>query len=360
MSTHRSSIFRVVFLLSMSTLCTGCVRTEKRDFVKYDEQNDTFDLLRIFANIRATGPEDFDRLETIWKRRDSILFNPMLPDLFADFTGPSIFFKKSKRNYALSDFDCVIDFDGDVQQTNIDLDSIRIIPGEFYVNSHQRLNYYHRIVVPGAIVDQMINEFKATIAASIEKFAEERLDPANNQGVERMTWDDVRKEIVAQILDDKQSDSPGARRAAPFEPASLRMLHKVVADSSLTIERTRDEIKIVTPMTNRDAREVENTFDYLTKTTSERIELGNADKNLLLTQKFLNTLGLRVVENTGLEITVKPMIYFAAKENDFDPAPANPKIISPRSMIRSLEARGVKINQSFSIKELAKEFGAQK
>ena len=359
MSARRSRILHIVFLLSMSTLCAGCVKTEKRDFFKYDEKTDAFDLLRIFTNIKLSSPEDSDRLATIWKRRDSILFNPTLLDLFADFAGPSIYFKKSKNSYVLSNFDSIIDFDGDVQRTNVDLDSIRIVPGELYVTPHQGLNYFHRIVVPGAIVDRLIDEFQPKIADSIGKYAEERLKAANRQGVDRTTWDDARKEIVAQILDDEKSDSPEAHRSAPFEPASLRMLLNAVADSSFTIRRAGAEIELVAPMTNRDAREVVKTFDYLNKKTAERIKIANADKNLLCIQKVLNTLVFRVVANPGVEITVKPSIYFAAAEEDFDPAPANAKNVTPISTIRQIEARGVKINRSFSIHELAKEFGAR-
>lgn len=360
MSARRSSILHIVLLLSMSTLHAGCVKTEKRDFVRYDEKTDAFDLLRIFTNIKLSSPEDSDRLATIWKRRDSILFNPTLPDFFADFAGPSIYLKKSKNSYVLSNFDSFIDFDGDVRQTNADLDSIRIVPGEFYVNSHHGLNYYHRIVVPGAIVDRLIDEFQPKIVDSIVKYAEERLDAADRQGVERTTWDDARKAIVAQILDNEKSDSPEDHRSTPFEPASLRMLLNAVADSSLTIRRAGAEIQLVAPMTNRDARELVETFNYLNKKTAERIKIAISDKNLLYIQKVLNSLVIRVVANTGVEIKVKPLIYFAAAEEDFDPAPANTKNVTPISTIRKLEARGVKIHRSFSIHELAKEFGAHK
>ncbi len=360
MSSPRSYVFRAILLLSTAVLLAGCVKTEKRDFVKYAETTDTFDLLRIFTNIKASSPDDFDRIETIWKRRDSILFNPTLPDFFADLTGPSIYFKKNKHNYILSNFDSDIDFGGDFHKTNVDLDSIRIVPGEFYLNSHQGLNYYHRIVVPGAIVDRLIEEIKPKIAESIARYAEEGLKAANRQDVEPTTWDDIRKEIVAQILDNKKSDSPEDHRSTPFEPESLRMLINAVADSSLTIHRTGDEIKFVAPMTIRDAREVVETFDFLNKKTFERIKIANADKNLLFIQKILNSLVFRVVATAGVEITLKPSIYFAAAEEDFDTAPANTNIVAPISTIRKLEARGVKINHEFSIRELAKEFGTHK
>lgn len=359
MSPPRSYVLRSILLLSTAVLHAGCVKTEKRDFVKYDEKTDTFNLLRIFTNIKASSPDDFDRLETIWKRRDSILFNPTLPDFFANFAGPSIYFKTDKHNYTPSHFDSFIDFNGDFQKTNVDLDSIRIVPGEFYLNSHQGLNYYHRIVVPGAIVDRLIDEIKPKIAESIARYAEEGLKAANRQGVDRTAWDDIRKEIVAQILDNKKSDSPEDHRSTPFEPESLRMLLKGVADSSVTIHRSGNEFKLVAPMTIRDAREVVDTFDYLNKKTSERIKTANADKNHIFIQNVLNSLVFRVVANTGVEITVKPSIYFAAAEEDFDPAPANSSIVTPISTIRNLEARGVMINHNFSIHELAKEFGAR-
>lgn len=130
MTTRRSRTFQIAFLLLTASLCTGYVKTEKRDFVKYDEKNDSFKLMRIFTNIRESRSEDFDRLENFRKQKDYLLFDPT----HIDFFETQLYFKMTKYNYISSYFESESASDREIHETKIDLDSIKIVAGDFYVN----------------------------------------------------------------------------------------------------------------------------------------------------------------------------------------------------------------------------------
>ena len=48
--------------------------------------------------------------------------------------------------------------------TKVDLDSIKVMPGEFYLNAHGNLGYFHQISVPGKAIDAFLKELAPVVA----------------------------------------------------------------------------------------------------------------------------------------------------------------------------------------------------
>ena len=131
-----------------------------------------------------------------------------------------------------------------MKTTKADLNTIKVIPGEFYLNKHGNLSYYHQDVVPGKIVDVAIKEYTPAIAQLMAELAAEQIKLAKEENAKRLTWEDVRKMVLKGIPDKKQDKrkppaqpkkEPEVKELWPLEKESLQMLVKASSDKSVKL-----------------------------------------------------------------------------------------------------------------------------
>ncbi len=184
----------VLFIVCICLFGAGCVEGQVQTFVKYDDKDDSFKCLQIYTNLLAIDNPNVDRLESLWKRRQSIIIDPV--QISSDYT-VTAFGRKGANQY------CIIDLakPGNEEEKTIkaDLDTIKVIPGEFYLNKHGNLSYYHQNVVPGKIVDVAIMEFTPKVAKLMAEDACHQISLAKDANVKRLTWDDLRKMALESV-----------------------------------------------------------------------------------------------------------------------------------------------------------------
>jgi hypothetical protein len=339
-------------------ICAGCIEGHVRTFLKYESNDDSFRCLQTFSNINASGA-DVDHLESLWQRRESIILNPFQINLF----GMTAIERKGRYQYSVISLGSSSATPPEVTTTSVDLDTIRLIPGEFYLNEHRNLCYHHQVVVPGKTADAILRELTPQLAKAIAEMAESQLQLVGKDKVRKQTWDEVRKLILKDMFSDeveKPTETPETEKPevgewmAPWEVASLRMLAKAPTDKSLKIDRAREIFTIVVPLSKRDCNEVMATADFMRDVVAERLKAGKKVEEGI--PEFLESFNLKHLAETGLEITIDFKKLAKTVRSEDKSEPTEKLKLAYKSTVASIQGRGVPINRRFSIEDLLGEY----
>ena len=356
---------RVALLfLALLLACAGCIEGNVQNFVRYNPKDDTLWFLNVYTNLNATSKKDEDYLASLWRRRDSILIKP-LHALYVTPQGSIEFHifsqdaieRIGKNQYRLIDLGSAGDKEPEIQVTSLDLDTIRVLPGRFYINDYGVLSCYHQMAVPGATVDAVLDQVTPTVAGWFVTLADEEIQAAK-KGAKRNTWDAVRKSIVQRLneADDPKAEQKNKEEPAvigPWEEESIRLLKSAVADKSVKLRRTGSVFMLVVPLTKKDCAEVTATFDLAKNTMDERIKAGKKVDHGFV--DLLHVVHVRYAEGSGLELSVD-LVKLARIQQNVDPKPDEKKAAEYKATIEAIQARGIEIKENFSIKSLVGEY----
>jgi len=367
-------------------LGAGCVAGQVRDLVSYDKETDSFRCLQLYSNLHAFAPQadkdfkkDLDHLQQLWGKRASILISPIQLHLFVTIA----YERKEKHKYSEVSLGGAAAKEPEVRTTKVDLDAIKIIPGEFFLSKHKTLSYYQQMVIPGKTVDGLLEEINPLLAQMVAVEADKQLQLANKGKGERLTWDEVRKTAIAVPINkeaappkddnkdglglaldavaklvpvhaavkrllDKGVLSVSVEEALPLlEDASLRLLIKAANANTLKVSRSQAVFTAVIPLSPRDIREAIATFDFIKEAVAEAIKKG---KPVAPVPAIMASFRLRNLEGMGLEVSVnlpKLIPSLSVHSGTAESKPDENQTAASKTLIDGLEERGIKINKTF-------------
>jgi hypothetical protein len=345
-------------------LGAGCVEGQVRDLVHYDKETDSFHCLEVYSNLitqekNEKEKKDLDHLQQLWEKRAAIIINPIQdPIQFLFFGSKFAYERKEKHKFIEVSLGNPDHNAPEVRTSKIDLDAITIIPGEFYLNKYKTLSYYQQIVISGKTVDDILEEITPPIAQTVVTEVDKQLQLAAKGTGKRLTWDEIRTNIVAELINKNAAGPKDSNQGklGPLEPASLRLLIKAATDKSLKLSRSHAVFSLVIPLSERDVREAITTFDFI-----KEAAVAEANKKGKTGEpgwpEIMATFVLRNREGMGLDVSVNLpkliMLFDAEKGNS---KPADPVAPAYKTMIEGVEARGIKINKTFSLDDLTVKY----
>jgi hypothetical protein len=343
---------------------SGCIESEIFTLARYDPKDDSVRCIQVYTNICAAQKADLDHLVSLWERRESIIIQPV------ELPGLPAFERKGKNKYCSIDLGELAKKQSEVTSTDVDLDSIKVIPGEFYLNAHLNLCYYHQIVVPGKTIDALLKEVIPFVTRELADFAKHQVELAGMKKAKIATWDELRKELVEElvVVEDvknnpmKKNDEKKDEELTPLEMASLQMLIIAGKDKALQVSRNKEFITAIVPLSKKDCHELIATFDFVRKACDERIKSGKLVEPGV--PEALEAFKLKYVDGSGLEVSAdmtklaKAMTALHAKDGkiDFDPAPSEEMKNVCKATVASVQGRAIAIKKSLSIKDVVAEF----
>jgi hypothetical protein len=340
-------------------LAAGCVEGQVRDLVRYDRDSDSFRCLQAYTNLHAKDKSDLDHLAKLWEKRASILTNPAQLHLFTT----TAYERRGKHKFCALSLGEPANREPEVKTTRADLDTIQVMPGEFYLGKHKTLSYYHQIVIPGKTVDAILEEASPLLAEQIAAKANEQLQLLEKQTGKRLTWDEVRKRALTAFTKGGaappgEGKAKGDEEVLPLEAASLRLLIRAGADRSLKLSRKQEVFRFVLPLSPRDTQEALATFDLIKETITDRHKKGQPAEPGLPDVVASFRLGKR--EGNGLEVSVDlPGLIVAAQAGREDALPDAQKTPGYKNTIKGIEDRGIKVNKMLSLDELVAKYKAR-
>jgi hypothetical protein len=233
---------------------SGCLDTEKTVLITYDAGTDTFTYLVVYQQIRgvpdglappfssttlpSTVPSDapttwpatqptedgLNDIHAIVKWRRDLIVSPLPKWLLCDFgllkqpngkaNGCDVTNLSTPTNNA------------DDKSNLIDVRAVRIIPGTFFRRSKGNLCYYQAVVLPGSVVDQVIDLLNKSDEQSTNW--QQEIDARKSAKVPPIGWPEYGKHAADFLghLNGSESDAnfPTNTQALPFSLQSLQML----------------------------------------------------------------------------------------------------------------------------------------
>lgn len=357
--------WRLVLLwLALPLFFGGCIEGNVRSFVRYDPKDDSFWFLDIYTNLNAASNADQDHLAALWQRRGSILIKPLSGIHWTSdgsyelrlFTQEGIE-RIGNNQYRTIDLGGAAAKEPEIDVSRLNLDTIRVLPGQFYINEFGTLSCFHQMVVPGAVVDAVLEQIRPVIANGVAKLADMEIEQAK-KGAKLATWKGIRMAIVDRLseaatppVNATKNEDTGT--LLPLEEESIRLLASAVAERSVKLRRTGSVLTVVLPVTKNDGAELSSIFDLIKSTAADRIKAGKkVDEELV---GFLNAVQVRNADVAGLEFSVNLTRLAKIGHNTDNPKP-DPKKTAYKATIEAMRMRGIEIKESFSIKDLIDEY----
>lgn len=354
----------VLLWLALPLFIAGCIDGNVRSFVRYDAKEDTIWFLDVYTNLHAATKADLDYLASLWQRRDSILIKPLSGiHLTRDgsyelqaFTQEGIE-RIGKNQYRTIDLGSRAAKEPDIEVSRFRLDTIRVVPGQFYINEHGTLSCYHQMAVPGAVVDAVLEQIRPVIAQGVAKFENLEIEQAK-KGEKRALWNEVRKAILEKLSDGglppvKATKKEDSGTLLPLEEETVRLLANTVADKSVKLRRIGSVIAVVLPVSKTDGAEAMATFELVSRTVADRLKAGKKVDDGLVA--VLDAVQVRYVEGIGLEFSTNLCKLARIGHNAGNPKP-DPKKTAYRATIEAMRARGIEIKADFSMESLVDEY----
>lgn len=383
-------------------LC-GCIGGEILSYTRYDESSDSFSFLELYVNIETDKAVELDHIGKLYERRDSLIIT-RFPE-FKLFSSPKILERHGKHSYSSLPIAEAMTGEPERRTTAVDLDSIEIMPGEFFLNEHGNLSYYHQVVIPGKAVDAAMREQVPQIAAELARLAREQRRLAAKAGSRKLTWDEVRRELrqglghheakpneakeegktllpldsasfcvmAAADEDNALSGAGGADvlsmlipipledrfripsgdenqedglELLPLDSTSLHRLIMAGVDKWVQFTRKGDSFTLLVPLSERDCVEALATIELVRKLTADRLAAGKDVEEELV--DVLEAMEVRHVEGSGLQVTFHGTKFWerTACRQDSMPAPVANKEAAYRSTVAAIRERGIDVNET--------------
>lgn len=343
---------------------SGCLSAKYFAMVRYDEAKDEFTFLNVYQRISTATPGDSQYLYQLWRNRDHLIRLPNV-DIF---TMPA-FLRMSQAKYVpinLGEAPPKLE----AVETAISLDQIRILPGTFFLRGADTLCYYDQVVLPGKVIDQALPMFAKTVAPAMTEAIDKEVQRRKDGG-KTVEWAKYRRELMEGLHSAANPTTVPATAAAGAEPKidpmqvlddeSLQLLRKGVADGSMTLTREKQVFRFILPLSNADARQVDQTWHALLhaikteapKATPETPTLAAMAK--LQSAFALSTRPNAVELKINLAIIIDQLPEIASMTKPLsDPTPQELK--SMRDTITALRAQGAPIDEKLTVEQLAKDF----
>lgn len=343
-----------LLLVLCSLLCAGCIEAQIRVVVKYEPKDDSFRLMQAYNNIRIRDKKDFDHLKAVWGRRGSIIINPVEINLGSALS----FERKGKHKYSVIDLASPSVKSPAVHTTAADLDSVKVMPGQFFLSPHGTLCCYQQVVVPGKVIDAALKEAAPLLSEGVGELGEKYARAAATGKAKVLTWEEVRKEMLERLAaKDKPRPAPkkdDGESLPPLDATSLRMLRKAAADKAIQFTRKRDQFFLLVPLSDRDAREAAATVSAVRDAVEKRVKAGKPVEEGI--PEILQALSFRQVKGAGLEVAVDgPKLVHAVKGGP-DYRPDEKKKADYQKTITSVQGLGIPINKALTLKKVIAEF----
>ncbi len=351
------SQLRLLLAAACLTLGAGCIEGKVETYARYDRAADSFACLQVYTDIVARSDGDLDHVARLWRQRENLIVDAI--PRFRLFSSATIFERRGKHDYREVPIAQNPLKDRDVATTSVDLEAIRVIPGEFFLSGNGGLCGYQQALIPGTAVDAAMREMVPAIAEGLAKLAEFENGRAAEAGQKKATWDEVR-ELIRASLEGKtvkpDEDKVNQVKLLPLEAESLRLMSKAGEDRSVTFRREADALLLAVPLTARDCDEVVATVDMARKVIAERVKARKTvDRNAAA---ILDAVETRHVEGAGLGVTVHvgKLPEFRAGEQSFAIGANDDRKSLYRSTVESIRKRGVKVDEADLSRTILKRF----
>ncbi len=327
-------------------LC-GCIGGEVVSYTRYDKTADSFARLELYANIETNKADELDHIAKLYKRRDRLLIN-VVPE-FKLFSSPVLLERHGKHRCSEWPVGSAVEEEPERRTTAIDLDSIEVMPGEFFLNEYGNLCYYHQAVIPGKAVDAALRERVPQIAAELAKLAKEQIELAAKEDTRKLTWNDVR-EAMLESLGEREpkpdADKAGGPEMLPLDATSLRLLARAADDHLVQFTRKADVFRLLVPLSEHDCMQAIQTVELAREVIAERQKAGKPVQQELV--DALKAVEVHHVENAGLRVTVQGTALWklAACRQESMPKPNPDKKATYHSTVVEIRSRGIEVNET--------------
>lgn len=346
---------RFTLLLGIAAfVCSGCIECDVLSFLKYDEKTDAFRGMQVFANIRTKDAQELDHLKSLWDRRETLIINPLDFNIF----GVTVYERTGRHAFRRFNFNSPgSELSG---KTPIDLEPIKIIPGEFYLNKHLHLCFYQQIAMPGKTVDELVSIFNPDFSSWLAMIGFQSLlhdiVQGRKEGAQPLTWEKFRSEIVEILFPDDPTKAKSLSDIHGFGLLEVRSLLRLMSAGvfrSERILRTRQNLCVIVPLSDKDCREVMETIDYVRRTVALRSKAG---LNVGEVPPFLEALEARHTQGMGLEVSVNLVKWVRATRQHLDSVTPKDRLTTCISTVAEMYNRGARVNRTFSIEPILAEY----
>lgn len=346
--SHRLN--RLVICL-MGILCfSGCHLDARRtSFYRYHAADDSFSELALLTNIYCARDTDVDQVESLWKRRSSIVLSPIW------FLSAPAIERLGTESFRWTDLSSAQVNDA-ATIPGIDFYSIQIVPGEFYQNREGYLCYFHQVKVPGKALDAILMSVAPELSAEVAKMAAEQRKKSR-----RCTWNEFRTSLIDEL--EKQAGLDAEKRQSgngslPLDSESLDMLKQLSKENPIKLSRERDCFLLTIPLSTSDSKECLATLVAYRTRVAQLVQEGRL-KDEGVTE-FMEAISLKEIEGRGLEILVdfgkvEGAAHIRAKKELTEP-PSKPDLGRYVATVKSIQQRGIPVRPSFSVDDLIETF----
>lgn len=346
----------VAAVFSTASMGCGGIDGQVLSYERYNQGTDSFSGLEVYANIATKEERDTDHVALLWSRRNSLIL-----DAKPRFGSRFFFERHGKHSY--SELRIAPRPEGQAERftTTVDLDTIQVIPGEFFLNEYGALCCYQQVEIPGATVDAALREMIPAVAGYLSELAGEEIERLGSGEFEQQTWDDVRKKLLIWLGEHEPDPDDKAEeiRTGPLDRDSLRLLIKSGMDRTLPLTRKADALTLVIPLSARDCDEAVTTMNLARTVVAERRKAGKAVTEELA--PWLDAVAFRHIPESGLSVTLNLGAYWKARTRAQHTMPAadTDQARAYEDTVAAIRARGIEVNNADLFPLILKRFTAE-
>ncbi len=348
----------LLLLLALGSLsCLGCGIGHQQTYTRYEPKDDSFHLLKVYSNLNATtGNQMVDEkvLEHIvshWKDRALLIPQPI------PFFDPAatVYRRTGQHTYEIHSLGVPADKPRETQTTQVDLNAIEVLPGEFSLNEHGNACYYHQVKIPGSTVDAMLKEMSPTFAEGLAKLVEHQNQLRNKGTTAQWTWDEVRKELVKYLKNRAHKGPSPDSKLLPLDQESLKLLAQAGAKGQVDLSRKGDVFQLVIPLSQRDSLEAIATFDLVKPALAERIK--NDPKVEPWSMDLFQAFSLEHKKAQGLAISLSyTKLAKSIHAENKPPTPEAKLKTNYKNTATALKAKGIPFKKSIALDKLKEKY----
>lgn len=342
-----NGLFSALLALTFPLLA-GCLESDVTRHMKYNAEDDSFEILSVFSHIQAQTAADLDHAGDLYKVRSNLI-HPIAP--IAIFTQPA-WIRKSASEYVETNLGAGTDGAPEMKKTKIDLDSITVKPGKFFVNKNGMPAYYHRIVVPGKAFDGLLAEF--------DKFIKElTADSVKGERKRRAEGHPILTRAQVLAVFTRESREKIDRKnigTFPFNACSeesLALLAERAAEGKLHVIRDQARFSIALPLTPADAKEIAEMLKLGKRKILESAEKEDVAPHFVAIVESFRT----EVADSGsvtLSIDLGKLLSDGADEPESSKRDGNH--LDNTTVVAGLKERGIPFDEKLTHETVVKEF----
>ncbi len=297
--------------ICLVALLSGCaLNAKKAHSLRYDADADTFQVLTVYAHIHGAA-KDHAWLAQLWTDRERLIFPATWLALFEE----PAYLRLSGGEYRRINLSQRDKTAQPAERPAVPLDKITITPGEFFLSPEKTLCYYHRLNVPGEVVDALLRQEGKSLVEGLTENAEKEI-ARRKAGGKKLPWAPVRRRLVDASARFGEPDPPvksekqKAKSNDDLDPwlaldeASLDLLRGLPSQGAPVCWREKGTLHAGVPLSAADCREAKDTFDAAKHTLLQRAkrQRDHADaesKRAAALQVAIEAVGLEVQEVGG-------------------------------------------------------------